>query len=90
MGATNFEDITDGQDMQAAFATAREQALWEHGHGGYTGRPQPILYVVVAAYEVGRLKRRVAEADPDAFVAISSAQEVLGEGFTPATTEDDG
>ncbi len=60
------------------------------GHGGYTGRPQPILYVVVAAYEVGRLKRRVAEADPDAFVAISSAQEVLGEGFTPATTEDDG
>ncbi len=30
---------------------------------------------------MGRLKRRVAEADPDAFVAISVAQEVFGKGF---------
>jgi uncharacterized membrane-anchored protein YitT (DUF2179 family) len=55
--------------------------------GGFTGRPRPMLYVVVAAHEVGRLKLRVAEADPDAFVAISSAQEVFGEGFTPAEQE---
>jgi uncharacterized membrane-anchored protein YitT (DUF2179 family) len=56
--------------------------------GGYTGESRPMLYVVVAAHEVGRLKLRVAEADPDAFVAISSAQEVLGEGFNPPATED--
>ncbi|MCU0304753.1 MAG: YitT family protein [Thermoanaerobaculales bacterium] len=55
--------------------------------GGYTGLPRPMLYVVVAAHEVGRLKLRVAEVDPDAFVAISSAQEVLGEGFSPAERE---
>jgi uncharacterized membrane-anchored protein YitT (DUF2179 family) len=53
------------------------------GQGGYTGEPRPVLYVVVAAHEAGRLKRLVAEADPEAFVAITPAQEVLGEGFSP-------
>jgi len=56
--------------------------------GGYTGERRPMLYVVVAAHEVGRLKLRVAEVDPDAFIAISSAQEVLGEGFNPPATDD--
>ena len=55
--------------------------------GGWTGEARPMLYVVVGAHEVGRLKLRVAEVDPDAFVAISSAQEVLGEGFAPPATE---
>ncbi len=53
------------------------------GEGGYTGEDRPVLYVVVAAHEVGRLKRLVAEVDPRAFVAITPAQEVLGEGFAP-------
>lgn len=51
--------------------------------GGFTGKPRPMLYVVVAAHEVARLKMRIAEVDPEAFVAISKAQEVLGEGFSP-------
>jgi uncharacterized membrane-anchored protein YitT (DUF2179 family) len=55
--------------------------------GGFTGRARPMLYVVVGANEVGRLKLRVAEVDPQAFVAISKAQEVFGEGFTPAAPE---
>ncbi len=55
--------------------------------GGFTGRTRPVLYVVVAAHEVGRLKLRVAEVDPDAFVAISKAQEVFGEGFSPAESK---
>jgi len=57
--------------------------------GGYTGTPRPMIYVVVGAHEVGRLKLRVAEVDPDAFVAISKAQEVFGEGFTPPEPETD-
>ena len=58
------------------------------GRGGYSGEPRPILYVVVAAHEAGRLKRLVAEVDPDAFVAFTPAQEVLGEGFTPHRGEE--
>jgi len=53
------------------------------GHGGYTGEQRPVLYVVVSPHEVGRLKRLVAQVDPAAFVAITPAQEVLGEGFAP-------
>ncbi len=49
--------------------------------GGYTGRPKTILYVVVARAEVARLKRRVGEADPDAFVTIFTPAEVQGAGL---------
>jgi uncharacterized membrane-anchored protein YitT (DUF2179 family) len=59
-----------------------------HGEGGYTGEERPVLYVVVSAHEVGRLKRLVAQVDSSAFVAITPAQEVLGEGFTPHAGEE--
>jgi uncharacterized membrane-anchored protein YitT (DUF2179 family) len=59
------------------------------GEGGFTGEPRPVLYVVVAPHEVGRLKRLVAEVDRSAFVAITPAQEVLGEGFAPMEQEEE-
>jgi uncharacterized membrane-anchored protein YitT (DUF2179 family) len=59
-----------------------------HGEGGYTGETRPVLYVVVSAHEVGRLKRLVAQVDSAAFVAITPAQEVLGEGFAPHAGEE--
>lgn len=37
MGATNFACIGRGKDANEAFSSAREDALYEHGHGGYTG-----------------------------------------------------
>ncbi|MCP4899668.1 MAG: YitT family protein [bacterium] len=55
--------------------------------GGYTDTRRPVLYVVISSFEVRRLKMRVAQTDPDAFVTISSAQEVLGEGFAPQIAE---
>ncbi len=58
------------------------------GQGGFTGEERPVLYVVVASHEVGRLKRLVAQADPAAFLAITPAQEVLGEGFAPHAGEE--
>lgn len=58
------------------------------GQGGFTGEERPVLYVVVAQHETGRLKRLVAQVDPAAFVAITPAQEVLGEGFAPHAGED--
>ena len=59
-----------------------------HGQGGYTGEERPVLYVVVTPHEVGRLKRLVAHVDRAAFVAITPAQEVLGEGFAPHAGEE--
>ena len=53
--------------------------------GGFSGRPKTILYVVVARAEVARLKRRVTEADPEAFMTIYSPAEVVGAGLGGAS-----
>jgi hypothetical protein len=37
MGATDFTSVACGKTPEAAFNVARENAAWEHGHGGYTG-----------------------------------------------------
>jgi uncharacterized membrane-anchored protein YitT (DUF2179 family) len=49
--------------------------------GGYTQDERPMLMVVVAQYEVTKLKQYVKGVDPDAFVIVVNANEVLGEGF---------
>jgi hypothetical protein len=53
MGACNFTTFRRGASLEAAFREARQDALYESGHGGYTGtiaekssvvlrRPQPM------------------------------------------------
>lgn len=49
--------------------------------GGYRGEERPMVLCVVSAQELGRLKTIVRREDPAAFVYISDAHEVLGEGF---------
>lgn len=52
--------------------------------GGYTEVEKPILLVVVHQTEFTRLKKLVKDVDPGAFVIVSDAAEVLGEGFKKA------
>ncbi|RNF38189.1 YitT family protein [Planococcus salinus] len=49
--------------------------------GGYTDSEKPIIMVVVHQTEFTRLKQTVKNIDPAAFVIVSDASEVLGEGF---------
>ncbi|MCD6289359.1 MAG: YitT family protein [Anaerolineae bacterium] len=49
--------------------------------GGYTGTERPVLMCAVARSEISIIKRLVGRYDPDAFIVITPAQEVLGEGF---------
>ena len=51
--------------------------------GGYTMKDRPIIFCVVSAGEVIRLKTIVRDADPDAFMVVGHANEALGEGFKP-------
>lgn len=76
-----------GKVRDAIFRHLGRGVTFMEASGGFTGQPRPMVYVVVAAHEVARLKRRVAEVDPGAFVSISKAQEVLGEGFAPPVQE---
>lgn len=49
--------------------------------GMYSGDEKCMLYCVVSQKEIVRVKEIVAEADTNAFVIVSDAREVLGEGF---------
>jgi uncharacterized membrane-anchored protein YitT (DUF2179 family) len=53
------------------------------GRGGFTGADRTVLYCVVSRSEIGQMKTLVKEADPQAFMVIGQAHEVLGEGFHP-------
>lgn len=52
-----------------------------HGRGMYTGLQKDILLCVLSRKQVPEIKQIVREIDPNAFVIVSEAREVLGEGF---------
>ncbi|WP_048601873.1 YitT family protein [Rubeoparvulum massiliense] len=52
------------------------------GRGGYTGSEKEVLYCVVPRGELILLRNLVHEVDPYAFIVVSDAREVFGEGFT--------
>jgi uncharacterized membrane-anchored protein YitT (DUF2179 family) len=49
----------------------------------YTGSERTVLMCALTVTEVHNLKSAVAKEDPDAFVIVSPAQEILGRGFNP-------
>ena len=51
-------------------------------YGTYSGEEMGTLLCVVARTEASRLKKVIAEADPNAFVTVCDVHEALGEGFT--------
>lgn len=53
------------------------------GKGMYTGSERTILMCALTVTEVHNLKSAVAKEDPQAFVIVSPAQEILGGGFAP-------
>lgn len=48
------------------------------GQGGFQGEPRTILYSVLAAKSASRLKQTVTKIDPEAFIAITPADDVTG------------
>lgn len=49
--------------------------------GGYTKKKRPMLMCIVSKKEAAALKAMIKKCDPEAFVIISDAREILGEGF---------
>jgi len=54
-----------------------------HGRGAYSGKEKDVLFCLVAPQQITAMKKLIAQEDPDAFVVVSDAKEVLGEGFMP-------
>ncbi|HAV76003.1 MAG TPA: hypothetical protein DCX53_01470 [Anaerolineae bacterium] len=53
------------------------------GKGMYTGTSRTVLICALTMTEAHNLKNAVAKEDPQAFVIVSPAQEILGRGFNP-------
>jgi hypothetical protein len=53
------------------------------GTGMYTGETRDVLLCAMTEVQAPHLRKIVYDVDPDAFVIISSAEEVRGGGFQP-------
>ncbi|MEK3952750.1 YitT family protein [Psychrobacillus sp. FSL K6-1464] len=75
--------ITNKQDeIRDAIYTEIDRGVTKlPAHGGYTNVERPILMVVAYQTEFTKLKHIIKTIDPAAFVIVSDAYEVLGEGF---------
>ncbi len=71
-------------------ATGRGITLLE-ARGGYTGRVRPVLMCVLRRHELYDFKRCAAKVDRRAFITVTEASDVLGEGFDedPAAEDPD-
>ena len=52
------------------------------GHGGYSHSNKQVILTAVKKYQLAELKKLVVEIDPDAFVIVQDAHQVLGDGFS--------
>lgn len=86
--------------MQVFVMTARAEVIGEYimnelgrgityftGQGGYSGSDLKIVYTVLSRKEFIKLREYIKGVDPKAFITVSEAHEVLGEGFKRMDTE---
>lgn len=57
-------------------------ATYLNGQGSFTGNDLKVVFTVVRKQQVAELKHLVMAIDPDAFVVVQEAHQVLGEGFS--------
>jgi len=56
-------------------------ATYLNGEGTYSGKELKVVFTVVKKQQLAELKRLVNEVDPNAFVVVQEAHQVLGDGF---------
>lgn len=52
-----------------------------HGQGSYSGVDTKVVLTAVKRQQIAELKALVVEIDPDAFIIVQEAHQVLGDGF---------
>ena len=52
------------------------------GHGAYSHSEKTVILTAVKKYQLAELKKLAADIDPDAFVIVQDAHQVLGDGFS--------
>lgn len=57
-------------------------ATYLQGEGSYSGNATKVVLAAVKKRQVAELKKLVVEIDPNAFIVVQEAHQVLGEGFS--------
>ena len=56
-------------------------ATYLYGEGAYSGNQTKVVLTIVKRQQLSQLKETVVGIDPDAFIIVQEAHQVLGEGF---------
>ncbi|MDE6107590.1 MAG: YitT family protein [Oscillospiraceae bacterium] len=57
------------------------------GEGGYSGMPKKVIMCAFKQRQIVTIKETIRRVDPNAFMIVTSAHEVLGEGFGSYRTD---
>ena len=57
------------------------------GEGAYSHTEKSVILTVVKSHQLAELKQKVVDVDPDAFVILQEAHQVLGDGFARYTKD---
>ena len=71
-----YEQIIQGIGQQL-----NRGATLSYGEGGYSRRETKVVLTTVKRQQMPELKALVVQIDPDAFIIVQEAHQVLGEGF---------
>lgn len=69
--------------VQSILSDMGRGATFLSGRGAYSAQDREIIICVISLPELGRLKQIVREVDPQAFLIVQNASEVVGRGFMP-------
>ncbi len=72
---------------QAIAAELDRGATYLHGQGTYTNQDREVILTAVKRQQIAELKRLVVEIDPNAFIILQEAHQVLGDGFSRYSKE---
>lgn len=62
-------------------------ATYLHGEGTYSHKPTKVVLTAVKKQQIAELKQLVVDIDPDAFIIVQEAHQVLGDGFIRYTKD---
>ena len=69
------------QEISERLLKAERGVTFLKGEGAYSGTDRKVIATAVYKSDYSKVKRIIREADPKAFVIVTSAGEVFGEGF---------
>ena len=72
---------------EAIYRKLGRGATYLDGEGSYTHKEKKVILTAIKKHQLADLKQLVADIDPNAFVIVQEAHQVLGDGFAKYTED---